>query len=91
MSKDNKDNNSFRGDDLFDLFWLNYPKKVGKGAALKAWKKIKKPTEVIEKIKNILPDQIESEQWKKDHGQYIPNPATYINQERWNDEIFNRS
>jgi len=71
---------------LFDLFWLNYPNKKGKAAALKAWKKIKKPTEVIEKIKKVLPEQIESESWTKNNGQFIPMPATYLNQGRWDDE-----
>jgi hypothetical protein len=30
--------------------------------------------------------QVESEQWCRDRGQYIPNPATYLNQHRWLDE-----
>jgi len=74
-------------DSLFDVFWFNYPKKVGKAAALKAWKKIKKPAEVLEMIKNILPEQIESKQWLKEDGQFIPYPATYLNQGRWEDEV----
>jgi len=82
-SKVNKSNNG----NLFDLFWLNYPKKVGKGAALKAWNRVIGKNEVLEQIKIILPEQISSVQWNKDNGQYIPNPATYINQRRWEDEI----
>ena len=27
-----------------------------------------------------------SRQWQKDGGQYIPNPATWLNQGRWEDE-----
>lgn len=71
---------------LFDLFWLNYPRKEGKGAAKKAWKKIKNKPQVIEQIKIILPKQMSSHQWNKDNGQFIPMPATYLNQERWLDE-----
>ena len=26
------------------------------------------------------------EQWQKDEGQFIPNPATWLNQSRWDDE-----
>jgi hypothetical protein len=26
------------------------------------------------------------DQWTKDGGQYIPNPATWLNQKRWEDE-----
>jgi len=72
---------------LFDLFWKNYPRREGKGAARKAWAKIKDPVSVIEKIKQVLPTQMNSKQWTKDNGDFIPHPATYINQERWEDEI----
>ena len=29
----------------------------------------------------------QTEQWKKDNGKYVPYPATWLNQERWTDEI----
>jgi uncharacterized protein YdaU (DUF1376 family) len=69
----------------FDVFWKAYPKKIGKGAALKSWKKNSHPS--IEKILVALEIQKGSEQWKKENGQFIPNPATWLNQGRWEDEI----
>ena len=33
-----------------------------------------------------LAKQKESDQWKSDSGKFIPNPATWINQRRWEDE-----
>jgi hypothetical protein len=77
-----------KGDDdgLFEIFWKNYPKKIGKQAARKAWNKIRSPKEVLEKMKAVLPRQKVSEQWTKDNGQFIPHPATYLNQGRWEDE-----
>ncbi len=74
------------GSTPFDRFWAAYPKKVGKDAARKAWKKLKKPHETLDEILQTLAWQRESEQWTKDHGQFIPNPATYLNQGRWMDE-----
>jgi len=71
---------------LFETFWGAYPKKVGKGAAMKAWSKIKAPTQTAVKIINALEWQRKSEQWRKENCQYIPNPATYLNQARWEDE-----
>jgi uncharacterized protein YdaU (DUF1376 family) len=71
---------------LFDRFWKAYPKKVGKEAARKAFSKVKRPTETIEMITEALAWQTKSEQWVRDGGQYIPNPATYLNQARWMDE-----
>lgn len=67
----------------FDTFWSAYPKKTGKDAARTAWKK-KKPR--IDDVMFALSWQVQSEQWKKSGGQFIPNPATYINQGRWQDE-----
>jgi len=68
--------------DGFDSFWSAYPKKVGKGAAQAAWKKHKPD---LEKVLAAIKAQSASDQWKKDKGQYIPNPATWINQTRWED------
>lgn len=68
--------------DNFDLFWQAYPKKTGKEAAKKAWMKMKPK---LDDCLKALEWQKQSEQWLKDRGQYIPNPATWINQGRWED------
>jgi len=70
----------------FDTFWAAYPKKQGKGAAIKAWGKIRKPAETLALIMAALEWQRTSDQWRKDGGQYIPMPSTYINGQRWLDE-----
>lgn len=67
----------------FETFWKSYPRKVGKDAALKAWNK-KKPN--IDEVLKALEWQTQSAQWLKDGGQFIPHPATYLNQGRWQDE-----
>ncbi len=69
----------------FDQFWRAYPKKTGKTAALKAWKNAKgKPDLPV--LLAALEKQKTWPQWQRDGGQYIPNPATWLNQGRWNDE-----
>lgn len=70
-------------DNGFNEFWNNYPKKVGKDKALIAWVK-KKPK--IDEVLKALNWQVVSEQWTKQDGQFIPNPTTYINEGRWQDE-----
>lgn len=70
----------------FELFWGVYPKKKAKEAARKAWAKIK-PNDAL--IKTIIADvraKSDSQEWKKEKGQYIPHPATYLNGKRWEDE-----
>jgi hypothetical protein len=68
-----------RNSDEFDRFWIAYPKKTGKLEAAKAWNK-KKPD--IQIVLQTLEWQTKSRQWKEG---YIPNPATYLNQGRWQD------
>ena len=70
----------------FDAFWEAYPKKVAKEAARKAWEKLK-PNEALGKeIIQAVEKAKNTTGWKKEKGQYIPHPATYLNGKRWEDE-----
>jgi hypothetical protein len=40
-----------------------------------------------EQIHQSLVAAKSSHDWSKDGGKYIPNPATWLNQGRWDDEI----
>lgn len=73
------------GDGLFDQFWKAYPKKVGKDAAQKAFDKRKPSAQMLETMVKAIDEQKSHDQWVKDGGQYIPNPATWLNQGRWMD------
>lgn len=73
-----------REDDAFSRFWAVYPKKVGKLAAQKSFAKVKAP---VETLIAAVERQKQSSQWQKDGGQYIPNPATWLNQGRWEDDL----
>lgn len=68
-------------------FWEAYPKKVAKAAALKAWKKLKPDQELTNTILAAIEKQKQSDQWRKDNGQYIPNPATWLNGGRWEEPL----
>ena len=70
----------------FDQFWKAYPRKVGKGAARKAWSRIRPTQELLQEILNSLAEQKYSDTWVRDAGRYIPHPTTWLNQERWADE-----
>jgi len=70
----------------FDEFWQAYPRKVAKIEARKAWAKAKERP-ALEVILSALEAQKKSDRWTKDGGQYIPNPATWLNQGRWSDEV----
>lgn len=68
----------------FLKFWDKFPKKVGKGAAEKAWQKMKPDLNVV---LVSLEKQKQSEQWRTEKGKYIPHPSTWLNQKRWEDEV----
>lgn len=73
----------------FDVFWSAYPKKVSKGQAEKAWAKFKLESNASlqEKILTAIDAAKHGEQWKRNNGQYIPNPATWLNAKGWEDEL----
>lgn len=86
IKKQNKELNELQ-EKQFDKFWQAYPRKVSKKQAQKSWKKINPSLELFEKILKALEMVKQTEQWKKDNGKFIPYPATWLNQERWTDEI----
>jgi len=72
-----------QGADAFDRFWTVYPRKKGKGAALRAWHHLKPPLEVV---LAAVEAQRRSPDWQREGGRFIPHPATWLNQTRWQDE-----
>lgn len=70
--------------DGFDTFWIQYPKKVAKKDARKAWDKIKPSEELLNTMLAAIEVQKQSKLWIEG---YVPNPATWLNGERWNDVV----
>jgi len=68
----------------FARFWAAYPKKKSKVTAERAFKKIKGVS--IDTIITAVESAKQSPDWMKDNGQFIPHPATWLNQRRWEDE-----
>lgn len=73
--------------DSFISFWTAYPSKVGKDAAWAAWSKRNGSLPNITFILSAIETQRRSRRWQEEEGRYIPNPATWINQGRWADEL----
>lgn len=69
--------------DGFSEFWQAYPRKEARAVAEKAWGKVL-PIE-HPAIMAAVNRQAASEQWTKDGGKFIPHPATWLNQRRWED------
>jgi DNA polymerase III gamma/tau subunit len=69
--------------DRFEIFWKKYPKKVSKPSALKSWSKMKPSQELLEKMLIAIDQQgLPSRDM-----QFVPNPSTWLNNERWEDQV----
>lgn len=69
----------------FAEFWAAYPRKVAKPQAMKAWKRISPDQELKKRIIDDVRKRSSSQDWTKDNGTFIPHPATYLNNQRWED------
>lgn len=68
----------------FDQFWAAYPLKKSKKDARKAFAKVKAP---LDTLLAALERQKKTPAWTKDGGRYIPYASTWLNGERWEDEV----
>jgi len=71
--------------EAFAKFWSCYPRKEAKGKAREVWRKLG-CTLMVERIIATVEGYKLTAQWKRDGGQFIPHPTTFLNQGRWEDE-----
>ena len=71
----------------FDQFWEEYPVKKAKKYAETIWFRKINPDIAQLIIEDVKRRKVQDSQWTKDGGMWIPHASTYLNQERWNDEI----
>jgi uncharacterized protein YdaU (DUF1376 family) len=71
----------------FAEFWQRYPRKTNKLAARTAWAKLRGDADLLTEIFSGLERAKRCEQWRKDGGQYIPHPSTWLKNRRWEDEV----
>lgn len=75
----------------FAEFWAVYPKKVRKMTAEMAWDALSPDDALTDTILLAVEAQKQSAEWQKEGGQYIPAPANWLNQRRWEDELSSAS
>lgn len=74
----------------FSQFWAAYPKKRSKGQAEKTFMKLKPDEQLMSTILAAIERAKKSDpQWKKNGGQFILYPATWLNARGWEDEVSN--
>lgn len=68
----------------FESFWSLYPKKKAKKACEQKWKALKLDNHIEQILEKLQQQKENDDQWLRG---YIPDPLTYLNQARWEDEI----
>ena len=70
---------------LFEKFWAQYPRRVGRAAALKVWTRREVETDAAlwDLIWNGLSFWVEYWTVEMTNPRYIPHPSTFLNQERY--------
>ncbi len=80
-----RERNAGGGIERFPDFWKPYLRKEGKVAAMTAWR-----AQRCDDIADVIIADVErragTEAWTTQGGKYIPMPASYLNQRRWEDE-----
>ncbi len=69
----------------FAEFWQAYPRKMKRKVAERKYLLLDK--RLHDKILSALEEFKDTEEWQEEGGQYIPHPSTWLNQERWEDEL----
>lgn len=84
-SNSNSKNKTRAYSEQFEQWWNIYPRKVGKKAAYSSYRRCGVGNDVLIPA---VQTQVESDEWK---GGFIPNPATWLNQGRWEDVVVTQS
>lgn len=68
-------------------FYNLYPKKQGKESVINFFEDKKFNSQQFEWITRVLRDDIESENWKKENGKYIPKAINWLKDEKYQREL----
>lgn len=72
----------------FERFWELYPSKRKKPVARIAWMNMRVHSEEQYALINVAVERYKkTNQWQEENGRYIPDPDTFLQDERWTDEI----
>ena len=70
---------------MFDEFWAAYPRKVAKAVARKAFSRLTEQQQ-LDACKAIA-NHVSYWKIKETELEFIPHPSTWLNGERWEDEL----
>ena len=77
--------------DLFNIFYDEYPKQVGRKKAHETWLAMNPSQQDLDAMLINISDRLSKAVWTLDAKQYIPHPANYLLGEQWTDELIPRN
>ena len=75
----------------FEEFWNIYPRKTNKQKAAHAWNKLKPSQDLLNTIHENISERLQCGEWSIDRKDFIPHASTFLNGQRWDDEIVPKS
>lgn len=72
--------------EAFEVFFAAYPRKVGKVQAQQEWEKLAPDESLRKRIVGAVHAWARTPEWQRNGGQFIPKPARWLRESRWNDE-----
>jgi hypothetical protein len=70
--------------EMFEWFWGEFPKKVGKPGARRAWMAVRPQNQATIDAMTTGLDRW-CPVWASKNKEFTPHPATFLNQRRWED------
>lgn len=70
----------------FEAFFAAYPRKVGKEQARQVWEKLTPDESLRKRIVGAVHAWARTPEWQRNGGQFIPKPARWLREQRWDDE-----
>jgi len=77
--------------DLFDRFWNEYPKQVGRKKAHQTWLSMNPSEQDLNAMLINISDRLNASAWSLETKQFIPHASNYLEGEQWTDEIITRN
>ena len=77
--------------DLFDRFWNEYPKQVGRKKAHQTWQSMNPSEQDLNAMLINISDRLNQGAWSLETKQFIPHASNYLEGEQWTDEIIKRN
>lgn len=73
--------------DDFATWYAAYPRKKKPADAEKAWQQTARDRPPLADMLRVLAQQRASPEWRKDGGQFVPYPASYLRAHSWADDL----